>query len=399
MRGADPVSLRSRARRAPGELPVRDELRGRSPYGAPQLDVPVRLNTNENSHPLPVALLDAIGAAARSAAGGLNRYPDRDAVALRTDLASYLGHGLSVEEVWAANGSNEVLQQLLQAFAGPGRTALGFTPSYSMHPIIAASTGTAWLDGMRESDFTVSPERATAQVRAHQPDVVFLTSPNNPTGTALPLDVVRAVLAVAPGMVVVDEAYAEFARPGTPSALTLLPGHPRLVVTRTMSKAFGMAGLRLGYLAADPAVVDAVLLVRLPYHLSSLTQQVARVALAYAPALLGSVDAVKAQRDRMVATLPAYRLRAVPSDANFVLFGRFGDAQAAWQALLDRGVLVRDVGLPGWLRVTAGTPAEVDAFLAALAEVVEVVPTVQEPAVQEPAAAPAAEKSVAEEQA
>jgi histidinol-phosphate aminotransferase len=227
--------------------------------------------------------------------------------------------------------------------------------------------------------------------------------------------VVRAVLAVAPGMVVVDEAYAEFARPGTPSALTLLPGHPRLVVTRTMSKAFGMAGLRLGYLAADPAVVDAVLLVRLPYHLSSLTQQVARVALAYAPALLGSVDAIKAQRDRMVAAVPAYRLRAVPSDANFVLFGRFEDARAAWQALLDRGVLVRDVGLPGWLRVTAGTPAEVDAFLAALAEVVEVVPVVSEPVAPEPVAgepaaersvaqepaavAPAAEKSVAEEQA
>jgi histidinol-phosphate aminotransferase len=409
------MSLRGRVRRAPGDLPVREELRGRSPYGAPQLDVPVRLNTNENSHPLPVALLDAIGAAARSAAGGLNRYPDRDAAALRTDLAGYLGHGLTVEGVWAANGSNEVLQQLLQAFAGPGRTALGFTPSYSMHPIIAASTGTAWLDGMRESDFTVSPERAAAQVRAHEPDVVFLTSPNNPTGTALPLDVVRAVLAVAPGMVVVDEAYAEFARPGTPSALTLLPGHPRLVVTRTMSKAFGMAGLRLGYLAADPAVVDAVLLVRLPYHLSSLTQQVARVALAYAPALLGSVDAIKAQRDRMVAAVPAYRLRAVPSDANFVLFGRFEDARAAWQALLDRGVLVRDVGLPGWLRVTAGTPAEVDAFLAALAEVVEVVPVVSEPVAPEPVAgepaaersvaqepaavAPAAEKSVAEEQA
>jgi histidinol-phosphate aminotransferase len=359
------------------DLPVRDDLRGRSPYGAPQLDVPVRLNTNENSYPLPAALVDAIGAAARAAAGGLNRYPDRDAVAVRAALAGYLGHGLTVEQLWAANGSNEVLQQVLQAFAGPGRAALGFTPSYSMHPIIAAGTGTAWLDGMREGDFTVSPERAAAQVRAHEPDVVFLTSPNNPTGTALPLDVVRAVLAVAPGMVVVDEAYAEFARPGAPSALSLLAGHPRLVVTRTMSKAFGMAGLRLGYLAANPAVVDAMLLVRLPYHLSSLTQAVARVALAHAPALLGTVEAVKAQRDRIVAALPARRLQAVPSDANFVLFGRFGDAGAAWQALLDRGVLVRDVGLPGWLRVTAGTPAEVDAFLAALDEVVNEVDVVE----------------------
>ncbi len=360
------------------DLPLRADLRGRVPYGAPQLDVPVRLNTNENSFPLPPELLDAIGAAARDVAPALHRYPDRDARALRADLAGYLGHGLTAEAVWAANGSNEVLQQLLQAFGGPGRTALGFTPSYSMHPIIAAGTGTAWIDGHRAADFTVPVAAAVAQVREHVPDVVFLASPNNPTGTALPLDVVRAVLAVAPGMVVVDEAYAEFARAGTRSALTLLPGNPRLVVTRTMSKAFGMAGLRAGYLAADPAVVDAVQLVRLPYHLSALTQAIARVALAHAPALLATVEAVKAERDRIIAALPPLGLTAVPSDANFVLFGRFADKAQAWRALLDRGVLVRDVGLPGWLRVTAGTPAEVGAFLTALAEVaasVEVDPT------------------------
>ena len=350
-------------------LPLREDLRGRSPYGAPQLDVPVRLNTNENSHPLPEALLDDVAKAVREAAAGLNRYPDREAAALRTDLAAYLGHGLVAEQVWAANGSNEILQQLLQAFGGPGRTALGFTPSYSMHEIIATGTATGWVDGTREADFTVPAAAAAAQVAAHRPAVVFLTSPNNPTGTALRPDTVEAVLDVAPGMVVIDEAYAEFARPGVPSALTLLPGHPRLVVTRTMSKAFGMAGLRLGYLAADPAVVEALQLVRLPYHLSALTQAVARVALAHAPELLATVEAVKAQRDRIVAELARLGLEAVPSDANFVLFGRFGSARAAWQALLDRGVLVRDPGLSGWLRVTAGTPAEVDAFLAALAEV------------------------------
>lgn len=350
-----------------GDLPIRDDLRGRTAYGAPQLDVPVRLNTNENSHPLPDALLDDVAKAARDAAAGLNRYPDRDAVALRADLAAYLG--VPAEQVWAANGSNEILQQLLQVFGGPGRTALGFTPSYSMHEIIATGTGTGWVDGVRDGDFTVPPGLAAEQVRAHRPAVVFLTSPNNPTGTALPLATVEAVLEVAPGMVVVDEAYAEFARPGVPSALTLLPRHPRLVVTRTMSKAFGMAGLRLGYLAADPAVVGAVQLVRLPYHLSALTQAVARVALAYAPELLGTVEAVKAERDRIVAALPGLGLTAVPSDANFVLFGRFGDAAAAWRALLDRGVLVRDPGLAGWLRVTAGTTAEVDAFLQALEEI------------------------------
>ena len=355
------------------QLPLRDDLRGRSPYGAPQLDVPIRLNTNENSWPLPQGLLDDVTAAATTVAARLNRYPDRDALALRADLAAYLGHGLGPAQVWAANGSNEIIQQLLQAFGGPGRTALGFTPSYSMHEIITTGTGTRWLPGVRDAEFGISPQDAVAQVREHAPDVVFLTSPNNPTGTALPLATVGAVLAEAPGMVVVDEAYAEFARAGVPSALTLLPGHPRLVVTRTMSKAFAMAGLRLGYLAADAAVVDAVQLVRLPYHLSALTQAVARVALAHAPELLANVAAIKAERDRIVAALPAHGLTAVPSDANFVLFGRFADAPAGWQAYLDRGVLVRDPAIPGWLRVTAGVDWEVDGFLAATAEVVREV--------------------------
>jgi len=271
--------------------------------------------------------------------------------------------------VWAANGSNEVQQQLLQAFGGPGRTALGFTPSYSMHPLLCAGTGTGWVAGRRGADFDLTPGEAVAQVRAHDPDVVFLCSPNNPTGTALAPDVVAAVLREARGMVIVDEAYAEFARPGTPSALALLPEHHRLVVTRTMSKAFAFAGGRVGYLAADPAVVDAVRLVRLPYHLSALTQAAARAALGQAPALLSTVDAIKAQRDRIVAELRESGLTVADSDANFVLFGRFDDQAAVWRALLDRGVLVRDVGLAGWLRVTAGTPAETDAFLAAVGEV------------------------------
>jgi len=348
---------------------LREDLRGRSPYGAPQLDVAVRLNTNENSFPLPKQLVDDIAEAVRDAAATLNRYPDREAAALRTDLAAYLGHGLSERQVWPANGSNEILQQVLQAFGGPGRVALGFTPSYSVHPIIATGTGTGWIDGTRAGDFTLSAENAVAAVKEHQPDVVFLCSPNNPTGTALDLDVVEAVLAVARGMVVVDEAYAEFARTGTKSALTLLPGHPRLVVTRTMSKAFGMAGLRLGYLVADPAVIDALHLVRLPYHLSALTQAAARVALAHGPDLLATVELIKAQRDRIIAELPRLGLRSVPSDANFVLFGGFADAGATWRALLDEGVLIRDVGLPGWLRVTAGTEPETTAFLDALEKV------------------------------
>lgn len=350
---------------------LRAELQGRSPYGAPQLDVPVRLNTNENSYPVPPAVTEAMAKAVGAELSGLNRYPDRDATALRADLAAYLGHGLTVERVWAANGSNEVQQQLLQAFGGPGRAALGFIPAYSMHPLLATGTGTAWVDGVRGPEFRLTAADAAAQVRGHRPHVVFLCSPNNPTGTALELAVVEAVLAEATGLVVVDEAYAEFARPGTRSALTLLDDHPRLAVTRTMSKAFGFAGGRLGYLAAAPEVVAAVQLVRLPYHLSALTQAAARAALAHADLLLGTVAEIKAQRDRIVAALRARGLPVADSDANFVLFGGLGDQRAVWRALLDHGVLVRDVGIAGWLRVTAGTPAETDAFLAALDTLLE----------------------------
>jgi histidinol-phosphate aminotransferase len=272
-------------------------------------------------------------------------------------------------QVWAANGSNEILQQLLQAFGGAGRTALGFTPSYSMHPIISAGTGTGWVDGHRRDDFTIDAAVAAAQVREVRPDVVFVTSPNNPTGTAVALETITEIYDAATGVVVVDEAYAEFARAGTPSALTLLPGRPRLIVSRTMSKAFGFAGGRLGYFAAHPAVVDAVQLVRLPYHLSSLTQAAARAALAQRDALLATVEAIKEQRDRIVASLAAMDLRPVPSDANFVLFGGLADEKASWRALLAHQVLIRDVGIPHHLRVTAGTEDETTAFLSAMQSV------------------------------
>jgi histidinol-phosphate aminotransferase len=346
--------------------PLRADLAGREPYGAPQLDVAVALNTNENPYPPPASVVREIGEAAVAVAAQLNRYPDRDAVGLRGDLAGYLGHGLTWEQTWAANGSNEIIQQLLQAFGGPGRRALGFEPSYSMHPIIAAVTSTGWVPAARDDDFGIDQDRAAAVVREHQPDLVFLTSPNNPTGTALPLPVIEAVCAAAPGMVIVDEAYAEFARDREGSALALLPRFPHLVIVRTMSKAFALAGGRLGYLAADPAVIRALLVVRLPYHLSALTQAVARVALAHSGELLASVAKIRAERDALVAWLRGRGLTAADSDANFVLFGRFGDRRAIWQGLLDRGVLVREVGPPDWLRVTIGTPAEMAAFRAAL---------------------------------
>jgi histidinol-phosphate aminotransferase len=336
-------------------------------YGAPQLDVPYQLNTNENPYGPSPALQKACADAVAAIAGSLNRYPDRDAVALRADLAGYLGHGLTVDEVWAANGSNEVIQQLLQAFGGPGRTALGFEPSYSMHPLISRVTCTDWIPGSRDADYGMSA--AAEQVELHQPDVVFITSPNNPTGTAVPPDLIEAVYGAAPGMVIVDEAYAEFGRDGTPSALALLPGRPRLVVCRTMSKAFAAAGTRLGYLAADPAVIEALLLVRLPYHLSTVTQAVARAALAARDELLSSVNALREERDAIVDWLRGQGLRAADSDANFVLFGTFEDRHKTWQALLDRGVLIRETGPAGWLRVSVGTPQEMAAFRAALTEV------------------------------
>jgi histidinol-phosphate aminotransferase len=348
------------------DLPIRDDLRGKKPYGAPQLDVPVQLNTNENPYPPSPSLIGDLAEAVRQGAATLNRYPDRDAVDLRKDLADYLGHGLTAAQLWAANGSNEIIQQILQAFGGPGRSAIGFEPSYSMHPIIAGGTSTRWVEGAREEDFAIDVAKAVRVIEEHRPDVVFLTSPNNPTGTALPLGVIERILAAAPGMVVVDEAYAEFARTGTPSALTLLPGNPRLIVTRTMSKAFAMAGARLGYLAADPAVVDAMLLVRLPYHLSTLTQAAARVALAHREELLGTVDALRAERDATVGWLRDRGLSVADSDANFVLFGRFPDRRAVWEGLLDRGVLIRETGPAEWLRVSIGTGEEMAAFRAAL---------------------------------
>ncbi|WP_144206999.1 histidinol-phosphate transaminase [Mycobacterium tilburgii] len=354
------------------DLPLRDDLRGKSPYGAPKLAVPVRLNTNENPHPPSQALVDDVVRSVQEAAVSLHRYPDRDAVALRTDLASYLtartGTPLSVDNLWAANGSNEILQQLLQAFGGPGRSALGFVPSYSMHPLIADSTRTEWLQAARADDFSLDVDAAVAAISERQPDVVFVSGPNNPSGQSIPLPELRRLLEVTPGILIVDEAYGEFS--SQPSAVALIEEYPtRLVVSRTMSKAFAFAGGRLGYLAATPALIDAMLLVRLPYHLSSVTQAAARAALRHADDTLGSVATLIAERERVVTALADMGFRVIPSDANFVLFGRFADAPAAWQRYLDDGVLIRDVGIPGYLRTTIGLADENDAFLKASAQI------------------------------
>lgn len=350
------------------DLPLRDDLRGHTPYGAPQLDVPIRLNVNENAHPVPeTAARDIIENIARELLTA-NRYPDREFTELRHALAGYLGHNTQPEQIWAANGSNEVLQHALQAFGGPGRTALGFTPTYSMHPIITTGTGTRWISGTRDPGYQLTPDTVTTQIQQHNPDIVFLCSPNNPTGTPLALDTIEAAYNASRGIVIVDEAYIEFAPHGTPSALKLLPGRERLLISRTMSKAFAFAGARIGYLAADPAVTDALRLVRLPYHLSALTQAAATAALGHADALLANVADIRAQRDRILTALPKLGHPTLPSHANFVLFGGVTDPKATFQALLDRGILIRDVGIPNHLRVTAGTEPETTAFLNAMAE-------------------------------
>ncbi|MCM3504829.1 histidinol-phosphate transaminase [Curtobacterium sp. ODYSSEY 48 V2] len=365
------------------DLPIRDDLRGQSPYGAPQKHVRVQLNVNENTHPVPEAVAEDIVASIRQALTTVNRYPDREFTELRESLAGYLNGGLSAGQqltpahLWAANGSNEVLQQLLQAFGGPGRSVLGFPPTYSMHSILASGTGTRWIPAQRDDEFRIAPETVVAAIREHRPDIVFLCGPNNPTGTPLDIETIRAAYDATDGIVMVDEAYAEFMPSDAPSAVTLLPGRPRLVVSRTMSKAFAFAGARVGYLAADPAVVDALRLVRLPYHLSALTQAAAVAALRHAPVMLAMVDDIKQQRDRMVTELRAMGYRTYETWSNFVLFGGVADPNAAFEALLDQGVIVRDLGIPNHLRVSAGTEEETTAFLEAMRRVAAVQPPVR----------------------
>ena len=375
-------------------LPVRPGLEGAAPYGAPELDVPVRLNVNENPYAPSPAVVDSIARAVAGAAGRLNRYPERDFPALRRALVDYLavesGVRLSPERVWAANGSNEVMLQVLQAFGGPGRACLSFTPTYSMYPEYARDTLTRYVTRARAEDFTLDIAAVREALEDVRPAVLILASPNNPTGTALPLEDVRAVLEIARGggplirnggsagpsdaVVVVDEAYGEFRRPGVPSALELLiedggGRYPHLVVSRTMSKAFGMAGLRLGYLAASRELVDLLRVVRLPYHLSATTQAAALAALGHREELMSQVASLRSERDALVAWLRERGLTAYDSDSNFVLFGPFQDRRAIFEALLERGVLIRVVGPAGYLRVCVGTPDEMDAFRAALVDV------------------------------
>jgi histidinol-phosphate aminotransferase len=353
------------------ELPLRPELVGEQPYGAPQLDVPVRLNVNENPYPPNPQIVAEMAQAVAAAAAEIDRYPDREASALRSDLASYLGHGLTSANIWAANGSNEVMTHLLGAFAGPDRRVLTFGPTYSMYPEYARNTHSEYVVVPRRPDYTLDAELVLAAIAEHMPSVVLITTPNNPTGTTTSLEVIREILSGTETIVVIDEAYQEFARHPEQTALSLLSEFGNLVVSRTMSKAFALAGGRVGYLAANPAIVDACRIIRLPYHLSAQTQAIARVALAHADEMLAKVDELRLTRDQMLVRLPQLGVEVIESDANFCLFGTFADRHDVFVRLLDRGVLVRETGPAGNLRVSVGTPEETEAFYVALASVLE----------------------------
>ena len=357
----------------PAWLPLRQDLQPLSPYGAPQVPAEATLNTNENPYAPSPELAKAISDRIHQVALNLNRYPDRDALLLRKSLAAFINNlsstSFNADQIWAANGSNEIIQSLFMAFGD--RPTLGFTPSYSMHPLIAKVIGVQWVDGGRRPDFSLDLEQAVKQISQEKPSLTFVTTPNNPTGTVITLDEI-AVLADAAarvnGLLVVDEAYAEFSN--LPSAVTLIKKYPNLIVIRTMSKAFAFAGARLGYLIADQEIVSAMFLVRLPYHLSSLTQAAAEVALEFQAELLGTVSSLINAREFVTSELGKMGLQVVPSQANFILFTGFRLEQGQlWRQLLDRGVLSRDVGLLGHLRMTIGNEAENRKFIAALQEI------------------------------
>ena len=363
----------------PSWLPLRDDLRGLAPYGAPQINDVIQLNTNENPYPLPDGVASAIVAEVTRVVKNLNRYPDRDAISLRTKLATYInaksGTSFGINTIWAANGSNEIIQTLMLACGGAERTALGFTPSYSVHPLIARTTGTGWQSGLRNTDFTLDIGRAINEISRVRPSLVFLTTPNNPTGTSTPLSAIREIARVCgeiEALLVVDEAYAEFST--EISAVTLIPEFPHVVVSRTMSKAFAFAGARVGYLVASEPAVAAMLVTRLPYHLSALTQAAASVAVDFATTLQSEINLLIGERERVSVALASYGYSPEPSASNFILFAfpksSSMTSATVWKYFLERGVLIRDVGLEGFLRVTIGTAEENSTFLTVAAEFV-----------------------------
>jgi len=353
--------------RNPG-LTVRDGLTGLEGYHSPQVAVDVRLNTNESPYPPPEGWSRAWLAELSTVA--FNRYPDRQAGALRQALAQF--HGVGPEQVFAANGSNEVLQALCLAYGGAGRTAVVFEPTYALHSHIARITGTEMVVGRRDRDFAVDLAEVRRILVRSDPALTFLCSPNNPTGTVDAVETTAAVVAAAPGLVVVDEAYGQFA---TRSAIGQVSDDANLVVVRTFSKTWALAGLRLGYCVAPAGVVAALERVTLPYHLDAATQVGGRLALEFRAEMEARVATLVAERERLALALGEMPVDTWASGANFILFRpRLRPGADVWADLVERSVLVRNCAtwprLDGCLRVTVGTPAEDDAFLAALAQVV-----------------------------
>lgn len=356
----------------PEWMRINENLKNLTPYGAPQIDVPNRLNTNENPYSLSPELQKAILDSISAKVSHLNRYPDRDAIELRSALASFInkrsGTSFDLANVWAANGSNEILQSIALAFQGD---AMGFEPSYSMHPLISRAVGKKWISVPRTSDFSIDVDKALEAISSQKPGIVFVTTPNNPTGGSTSLEVIRKIAKAARSvnaLVVVDEAYAEFS--SQPSVVSLIEDVPNIIVSRTMSKAFAFAGARLGYMIANPTIIDAMLLIRLPYHLSDLTQAAAIAALKHQDSLLSDVERISKSRQSLVTDLQGLGFTVIPSDANFILFTGFKEeATKVWSSLVDAGVLIRDVGIPSHLRVTVGTDSENRALIDALRNV------------------------------
>ncbi len=345
-------------------LPVRDDLRSLEGYHSPQVDVRVRLNTNESPLPPPAAWAEELAGAL--AAVAWHRYPDRAATALREAIAGL--HGVAADQVFAANGSNEVLQTLLLTYAGPGRVVATFEPTYQLHAHIARISGATVVEGERDADFTLRLAEVERLLAAAAPAVTFLCSPNNPTGRVEPEALVRGVLDRVPGLLVVDEAYAQFA---PWSAVGLVADDRPLVVTRTFSKTWSMAAARLGYLIGPAWLVAELDKVVLPYHLDAFKQEAGRLALAHVDEMEARVKVIVEERERLLASLRDLDVDVWPSGANFVLFRpRARAGHVVWQGLLARSVLVRDCSswprLADCLRVTLGTPDENDTFLAAL---------------------------------
>lgn len=345
-------------------VPVRDDLRALEGYHSPQVHVDVRLNTNESPFAPPAAWYDAF--AAELSRVEWHRYPDRAAAALRAGIAQL--HQVRPDQVFVANGSNEVLQTLLLTFAGPGRAVATFEPTYQLHGHIARLTGASVLEGERAVDFSLDLAEVRRVLAAGSPVVTFLCSPNNPTGLVESQADVLTVLGLVPGLLVVDEAYGQFA---DWSAIGLVDDETPLVVTRTFSKTWSMAGSRLGYLIGPAWLVAELDKVVLPYHLDAAKQIAGRLALTFVDEMEARVQFIVAERERLSAELAAMDLDVFPSGANFILFRpRSMAGRAVWQRLLDRNVLIRDCS--GWprlgdcLRVTVGTASENDQFLAAL---------------------------------